>query len=153
MTGVAWKPTHVTAALRAKFIAEGADPADFVTEFEDWKDQWPKYEDDFLLFGKDGSYVRARVHGKPYILRHVHLQPLHGKHRSTWRWLFNNYKRRTSDRHLIYVTCQAHGTLLIHILNAPTAHAVAKQKTPQDRAVMRLFCTIAENFIDYGEVP
>lgn len=154
MTGQAWKPTYVTAALDAYLQSIGVVPADFIAEFEAWKLDWPRFEYRAPLFGKDGAYDgRIKVGRDPYVLRHAHLQPFSRRALRHWLLHFRHFKRKTSDRHLVYVTCKPYGTLLIHILDEPTAHAVAAMNTAQDKAVMKLLCDIAYNFINYGHVP
>jgi len=144
----------ITSALMRRLQGADIEPVAFCQQFERWKAQWPKYEYEFELFGKDAAYRTPQVSGRPDALRHVHLRPPPGsKDFSRWQDAFRFKRRKTSDRHLIYAQSRAEHYLLIAILDEPTAHAVAQMRTDGHRQAMRMFCDIADNFVHFGEIP
>jgi len=144
----------VASAFAAQLKDAGIEPEEFRQHFESWKAQWPKNEYSFEFFGKDAAYSTPQVHGQPEALRHVHLMPLHDSvELSRWRTAFRFKRRKTSDRHLVYAQSGTDSYLLIIILDAPTAHEIARMQTSTDRALMQTFCDIADNFVYYGDVP
>lgn len=144
----------ITSELRKELRAARVDPEWFAKQFLLWKANWPRNEYSFELFGKDGAYRSPQVPGHPTALRHVHLMPLpHSRLYRGWASAFRRLGRKTSDRHLVYVESKLRGFLLIYILDEPTAHEVALMKTKDDKLLMESFCGIAEDFIDFGDVP
>lgn len=118
----------------------------FLETFTKWK---LAGSDDFYEFGKDSSYATPEVNGKSYILRHVHLVPVTDKiNKARWdnNWRHDKYRRRTSDRVLVYVE-DSGNYLLIDILPEPDAHRIARMSTAQDQRAMQLFALVAEAFI------
>lgn len=145
--------TKLTNALRALMLAKGEDPENFALEFECWKELGVRGEYSSYLFGKDGAYSTPRVNGTPNTLRHVHLVPLlNSEHLTRWRIAFRRRSRKTSDRALVYVSDPKHGHLLIFILDEPDAHEVARMGTQKHKTVMLQFATIADHFIQTGEI-
>lgn len=144
----------MTSELRKLLIAANIDPAGFARKFLLWKADWPKNEYAFELFGKDGAYRSPQVPGQPDGLRHVHLMPLpDSRMYRGWLRAFRHRSRKTSDRHLVYAATKKGDYLLIFILDEPTAHQVAQMRTSADRRLMNTFCDIAEDFIEFGDIP
>lgn len=143
----------MTSALCRQLAALKIDPTSFAELFAKWKTGWPREEYEFELFGKDGAYVNPRVDGAQYVLRHVHLQPPRGRSRRDWDRAFVRRGRKTSDRHLVYVTDSRRGHLLIFVLEEPYGHSVALMSNKDDKEAMEKFAIVAENFIIDGHVP
>lgn len=141
----------------------GTTVAGFCEAFDAWKAGFPDTEHTSFLFGKDGAYATPTVDGKRYVLRHVHLVPLHDQ-TALQKWLAlyqlgmtkGHWTRRTSNRVLIYATRSLAGGgeahLLMYILNEPDAHEIALMKTAGDRRFMEQFATCAAAFIHDGTV-
>lgn len=145
---------EVTQFLRQYWLQKGLNINDitvFCQRFAAWKAAGVAGEDDFYEFGKDGAYISPLVNDEPYILRHVHLVPLRSSELNKWDICWQQYKRRTSDRFLIYVEDQQR-FLLIAILDEPTAHEISRMKTSQDKALMTWFAEIADKFIYHHEI-
>ena len=144
----------ITSALSQQLNQANVDPVAFAQQFALWKADWPKNEYAFELFGKDGAYRAPKVDGSMDVLRHVHIMPVPGSNQHTgWLRAFRFLSRKTSDRHLVYVQDAHRGFLLIYILDEPTAHAVARMQTREDKELMEKFAIIAENYIIDGDVP
>ena len=145
---------HCSRALKAQLVADGAHPRELCLAFGRWKFKWPEFEFESTLFGKDGAYVAPLVGGRRYLLRHVHLEPVHdhaGKRR--WAKVFSWRGTKTSDRALVYVHRPVTDEyLLIYILNEPDAHAVASMRLVAHREIMEGFANVAAAFIDSGDV-
>lgn len=144
---------YLTSQLKDHLQSIGIDPDSFKEEFEWWRQNWPANEYSSELFGKDGAYIQPKVDGKPYSLRHVHLQPIEPAAKSVWEAIARRLGRKTSDRHPIYFRRDDDAFLLIHILDEPTAHQVALMHTNEDKELMNTFAIIAENFDIYEEHP
>lgn len=108
-----------------------------------------------MLFGKDGPYRKPTVDGSPRLM-HVHLMPsLNAGDHEVWmkRWTLKRpASHRTSDHALVYVTDDTGDSLLIAILDEPTAHAIADMRTPENKAIMEGFAAVAEAFLADGSV-
>lgn len=142
----------LTGQLQDQLLAVGADPKAFANAFAEWKADWPANEYESKLFGKDGAYLAPKVDGE-LGLRHVHIVPMQCEKSSRRWWKAWRYRsRKTSDRHLVYVEHKGN-FLLIYILDEPDAHSVAHMKTPADKALMKKFAIIAEDFIFDGTIP
>lgn len=145
--------TSFTAVLRNQLIQLAEDPANFAAEFDRWKAEGEAGEFDSLLFGKDSAYIAPAVAGLPNVLRHVHLVPLFdARTKELWIKRWQRRSRKTSDRALVYVSDQAHGHLLIYILQEPLAHEIASMKTPEHWRLMHQFAKVAEHFIQTGRI-
>lgn len=136
--------------------------ADLVDEFEFYKRGWPKSEDRFYYFGKDGGYSFPPL-TDPHQIQHVHLWPSADSPESKaweagWDRTVEKEKptRKTSNRVLVYAR-DGHQYLLIYILPEPDAHAIAKGLTKDTAALMNRFKEISEAFIfnklDLNGVP
>lgn len=145
--------TRLTDALRGLLRESGEDPDNFAAEFDHWKSRGPNGEYSSYLFGKDGAYNTPKVNGVPDILRHVHLVPLKEPGAlAQWKKAWKRFGRKTSDRHLVYVSDAYHGNLLLWILDEPGAHDIALMRTPEDAQLMRQFAVVADHFIQTGEI-
>jgi len=145
--------TKLTEAIRNQLRESGLDPTNFAAEFDLWKSRGPNGEYSSYLFGKDGAYGSPEVNGVPNTLRHVHLVPL--KDVSTLTRWDKDWRRRTrkrSDRHLVYVSDPYYGHLLLWILDEPGSHEIALMKSPDARQLMLQFATVADHFIQTGEI-
>lgn len=144
---------QLTQGLRQALIDSGADPDDFIATFEAWRANWPANEDSSRYFGKDGAYERPTVDGDKYVLRHVHLVPIRETSAlKVWWQRFRHGSRKVSDRHLVYCQDRRGKFLLIYILAEPTAHEVARMKTPEHRSLMLQFAAVAEAFRTDGSI-
>ncbi|MGN6225531.1 type II toxin-antitoxin system YafO family toxin [Pseudoxanthomonas sp.] len=138
-------------ALKAQLLDSGIDSEAFAREFATWKAGWPKGEYNHALFGKDAAYVRPKVGTELYRLRHVHIVPFIDKRaRKRWFRAFEFRRRKTSDRHLVYVADDRSNFGLIYILDEPDAHRIALMAGEKERQVMEGFAVMAENFIFDG---
>jgi mRNA interferase YafO len=143
---------RITNALRDVLHLEDLDSHRLMSQFEQWKRDWPSKEYDAYQFGKDGAYVRPEVGGAPYSLRHVHLPPLLDLAKlRRWNkgWQFRS--RKTSNRVLVYSEDGRGNYLLIYVLNEPDAHEIARMRTPEHRELMEGFAAVAEAFLQ-GDV-
>jgi len=142
--------TFCTKAFKAQIWALSEDPDHWATYFQEWTSLPDPYVDEF--FGKDSAYVRPKVGGKSYVLRHVHLKPFEPAALTQWEsdhWLRT---RKVSNRVLVYASDGKGNHLLIFILNEPDAHAIADMKTAEDKATMEGFATVAEAFNFNGDI-
>lgn len=145
--------TKLTDAIRDQLRESGQNPTNFAAEFDLWKSRGANGEYGSYLFGKDGAYVTPGVGGVPNTLRHVHLVPLLDvEQMSRWEKDWKRRTRKRSDRHLVYVSDQYYGHLLLWILDEPGSHEIAVMKTPEDRELMLQFAAVADHFIQTGEV-
>lgn len=145
--------TKLTDAIRSQLIAIGKDASNFAAEFDHWKAKGAVGEYESYLFGKDGAYGAPHVGGKSNTLRHVHLIPLMEMTAfARWNRDWRRKTRKTSDRHLVYVSDPYYGHLLLWILDEPGSHDIARMQTPEDRRLMLQFVAVAEHFIQTGEV-
>jgi hypothetical protein len=145
----------ITQILTNKLSGQDIDPGRFMSDFKDWKTDWPTNEDRSRFFGKDGAYLAPQPRGYPYSLKHVHLVPVDDKeaHKNWLKIILKGWRRaKSSDRHLVYVDDGKGRFLLIFILDEPSAHSVARMENDRDRDTMRGFAAIAEAFLDHGDV-
>jgi hypothetical protein len=143
----------ITSQLRQQLLDLNIDPEAFTIQFAHWKANWPVNEYAFELFGKDGAYATPTVDGEKYVLRHVHMQPSEeSSDYARWQTFYKRRSRKTSDRHLIYVTNSNEDHLLIFLIDEPDAHAIALMKTAADRQAMEDLAIVAENFLWDGTV-
>lgn len=143
---------EMTRQLQQNLIQNQANPQELLDVFREWKTAGQSGEDDFYEFGKDTTYIAPSVNGEPYILRHVHLVPLLDMAQlAKWDKNWQNHRRRTSDRALVYVQDNQR-FLLIDILPEPFAHEICQMKTPQDKQLMEIFAQIAEKYIYHHEI-
>ena len=143
----------ISNALQIQLLDSGIDPAAFAREFSLWKADWPNGEYAHALFGKDAAYVNPKVDGQPYKLRHVHIVPFLDKAaKRRWYTAFGFRRRKTSDRHLVYVADGKGNFGLIYILDEPDAHRIARMEGQRERAVMEGFAIVAENFLFDGSL-
>jgi len=142
-----------TNVLAQEFQKSGLNLDLLVNLFGEWKSLGSQGEDAIYEFGKDVPYERPHVNAKKNILRHVHLVPiLDVASKAAWDKAWMRESRRTSNRALVYVDDGPEKFLLIAILPEPTAHAVSRMQTPQDKVVMNRFAEIAEAFIYTGQI-
>jgi mRNA interferase YafO len=132
--------------------SQGIDKHALILTFGNWRAKWPQNEDKNKFFGKEGGYRKPLVDGRPDVLRHVHITPLGDLDERDWMRRFLLRRKRTSDRHLVFVDGKSYGYLLIDILEEPYAHEVAEMNTPEDERVMKNFAKIAEEFLTDGTV-
>lgn len=145
--------TRLTDAIRAQLGESGLDPNIFAAEFDHWKSRGPNGEYGSYLFGKDGAYIAPGVNGAPNILRHVHLVPLKDVAKlNRWDKDWFRRARKSSDRHLVYVSDPYYGHLLLWILDEPGSHDIALMRTPEDKELMNQFAAVAGHFIQTGEI-
>lgn len=138
----------ISNALRAQLTDSGVDPEAFAREFLLWKEGGDADEYKHRLFGKDGAYVTPAVAGDPYQLRHVHIVPFVDRRaRRKWDRDLRLRRRKTSDRHLVYVSDAKGNFGLIYVLEEPDAHSIARMQGPKEKAIMTGFATMAENFL------
>jgi len=160
---------QLTKVFADELVALGVSPADFAKSFADWKDAWPKWEDNDYYFGKDGDYYDPK-RGDKFVLRHVHMEPEDPAYwpedakplepderakiiaeRAAWlkRWNERSAARyRTSCRVLVYVDGGRHGYLLIHLAVEPDGH----DRVTANKALMEQWADVAERFRFNGEV-
>lgn len=142
--------TFCTQAFKDQIRALGEDPGDWAAYFQEWTTLPDPYVDEF--FGKDSAYVRPKVGGKPYVLRHVHLKPFEPIALKKWEsdhWLRT---RKVSNRVLVYASNGKGNHLLIFVLNEPDAHAIADMKTAEDKSTMEGLAAVAEAFNFNGAI-
>lgn len=134
---------QITEQLRQQLITSGLSPQLLVQRFRDWK-----------LGHPDHSYFFAResLPAKGYYLCHAHMVPINTPHELTlWNLHWRLHRRRTSDRYVLYAQGgQAHGILLIAIINDPGAHDLWAASSKEKLAV---FEHIAEQFCIFGQLP
>lgn len=145
--------TKLTEGIRAQLCAIGQIPGNFAAEFDHWKSLGVQGEYDSYLFGKDGAYSTPKVNGQSNTLRHVHLVPMaDAVALAKWNQGWRRRSRKLSDRALVYVSDPYCGNLLIFILDEPSAHAISRMTTPDDRQLMHQFAAVADHFIQTGEI-
>lgn len=145
--------TRLTDALRAQLRESKQDPSSFAVQFDLWKARGAEGEYDSYFFGKDGAYGVPAVNGVFNTLRHVHLVPLlQPSALSDWKRAWSRRGRKTSDRHLVYVTDAYYGHLLLWILDEPGSHQTARMEDDASRKLMLLFAAVADHFIQTGEI-
>ncbi len=145
--------TQLTSALRELLHENGLDPEGFAAEFDFWKSLGIAGEDESYNFGKDGGYRTPQVGREQYALRHVHLVPVSDLLAlGRWDWAWNNRRRRTSDRHLVYTSHDTYGHLLLWILDEPGSHDIAKMQTDEGRDLMQQFAMVAYHFRQTGAI-
>lgn len=134
---------RIASELAAEIQADGLDPQDLISDFQDWKAGQP---DDSYIFGWDVLGI-----GSTY-LYHAHMVPLNVKaDLVTWDNAWSLRGRRTSDRYLFYADGGAReGFLLVAVIDDPGAHLIwqAAYKSMRDELEH-----IAEQFCVYGIVP
>ena len=136
-----------------QLLESDIEPTAFAREFSLWKAGWPKGEYAHALFGKDAAYVKPKVDGELYRLRHVHIVPFLDKDaKRRWYNAFKFRRRKTSDRHLVYVADEKGNFGLIYILDEPDAHRIARMEGLQERTIMEGFAIVAENFLFDGSL-
>ncbi len=145
--------TRCTHALHNQLAAIGEDSAGWADFFDDWKARGPAGEYDNYFFGKDGAYVGIKMDAPHVKLMHVHLVPiLDPVALARWERDWARRSRKVSDRALIYAD-DGHGNyLLIYVLDEPSAHAIAKMATQQDRETMQAFAAVASAFVFDGSI-
>jgi mRNA interferase YafO len=144
---------EITQTLRESLERQNIDSGVLVSDFRDWKTDWPREEYESSLFGKDSSYARPRVDGRAYELRHVHLVPLKDAEAlRKWERALDWRRRKTSDRVLVYAGKDGGPYLLIFILDEPDAHTIAEMHTREDRETMEGFAEVAAAFLDDGDI-
>lgn len=160
---------QLTRAFREALEADGADPADLLESFADWKEDWPHWEDADYYFGKDGDY-RTPTRGNKAVLRHVHMPPedpadwpadappLSEEKLTKIQWERTNWDKmwgweraarwRTSSRVLVYVDGGRYGYLLIHLAREPDGH----DEVTANMRLMEQWADVADAFIHDGTV-
>lgn len=140
----------ITSVLKRKLEERNHNSQKLIDSFKEWKmgDEYDSYD-----FGKDSFYHTPPVNGERYVLRHVHLVPMQDLAQlALWDrdWKFR--RRKTSNRVLVYVSDNHKNSLLITILDEPSAHDVALMKTQEDSDLMKRFALIAEAFLNDGSI-
>lgn len=144
---------YITKVLKTTLESQSVDVTAFQFAFANWRHNWPQNEYTNEFFGKDVPYQTPLVDGQKNILRHVHITPIAElEERRKWYYFFRLRKKKTSDRHLVYVNGGPLGYLLIDILEEPYAHKIALMETREDAQVMRTFAKIAEEFLIDGTI-
>lgn len=142
--------TYCTQAFQSQIAALGANSAEFVALFDDWKRQG---EYGSYFFGKDGAYSGFRVDGVTVDFRHVHLLPVTDTIAlKKWQLAWRRRSRKVSDKALVYSQDDRGNYLLIFILYEPTAHLIAQCRTQEHREIMQGFASAAEAFIFNGDI-
>lgn len=132
---------QLASQLITALTASGQDPEELKSNFTEWKSGEPE---EHYWFSRD---VKGDLG-----LFHAHLIPRNDlEKRSQWDSDWGDYRKRRSDRYLLYANGGLrYGYLLIDVIEDPGAHDLW---TSAQRRRLSNFETIADNFTYFGQVP
>lgn len=135
---------RIAPQLVTQLQADGHDPGQLLSDFEEWKAGHP---DDSYIFGHDSLGIGTKY------LYHAHMVPLNVQAElQEWDKVWERGRgRRTSDRYLLYAYGGAReGYLLVAVIDDPGAHQLW---APQNRALRANLEQVAEDFCVFGTMP
>jgi hypothetical protein len=134
------------SALTNQMRANGSDLIGLIENFDAWKSDTT--HPDTFVFGKDG------LNRNSDFLRHVHMVPVNDVAAfDKWVFCYENGRQLVSDRYLFYANGgRAYGYLLIALLDDPGGHGIWAP-TAANRALLREWEEMADNFFHFGTIP
>jgi hypothetical protein len=117
----------------------------FIENFKEWKSS--SDPDSSFYFGKDAGYREPKL-STGYLL-HVHTPPTTKIERDKWSYNFENSKKRTSDRALVYIK-RGTSYLLIDWIKSD-AHESTDYSIEGKKNLLN-FANIAEKFLNDEEI-
>lgn len=136
---------YVSKAFR-RYASKEVQEA-LVVAFKWWKSSESR-EFESELFGKDSAFIKPKIDGKDYVLRHCHLIPLNdSKKLKIWYRDHRFRSRKVSDRILIYVQ-SGDCFYLIDIVDDPGGHEIMRMTTKDGKSFMGQCAQEAHAFLN-----
>jgi hypothetical protein len=132
---------QLTSQLITALASTGQSPALLQAKFTEWKSSEP-----------DEHYWFSREVIGDFGLLHVHMIPQNEpERRKQWESDWKNYRKRRSDRYLIFANGGPRlGYLLIDLIEDPGAHLLWERSQKSKLSALE---RLADNFIHGGLVP